>query len=146
MAIVRGLAGLILGIGYGLLAGALIFLWVSLTSDGPGPMIPDNYGWGRMVAMYTALMTGACGALVGLVVGLLGVGKARGGTIGGVAGLVIVISFLLSSLSGLSGFSRLSWPLWKEFLSVCLFFILVFPVGLMLTGVVVSVVARKLKV
>ena|SRR5215213_216401 len=142
MVIIRGLAGLILGIGYGLLAAALTFLLVSLTVDQPGPMIPDNYGWGRMVTMYIALVTGVLGALVGLVVGLSGVGKTRGGMIGGVLGLVIIIFFLLSSLPGLSG---LSWPMWKELLSICLFLFLLFPVGLTLTGIVVSVVARQLK-
>ena len=140
--IIRALAGLVLGIGYGLLAGALTFLLFTLTADRPGPMIPDYYGWGRMVTMYTALITGVCGAFLGLVVGLAGVSKVRGGMIGAALGLVVLLPFLLGSWPGLS---RLSLSLWKEFLKASFFLFLFFPLGLALTGIVVSVVARRLK-
>jgi len=140
--IIRGLAGLILGLGYGLLAGALTYLVYFVTVDSPGPMIPDNYGWAKLVAVYATVICGVCGALVGLVVGLSGVGKARAAMIGSALGLVVSLPFLFSSWN--AG-ARLSGPLWKEFFSALLFLFLLFPVGLTLTGIVVSVVGRKLK-
>jgi hypothetical protein len=51
--IIRGLTGLILGSCYGNLVGAVIFLLSLLAS--PGPMIPDNDGWGRMVLTYATI-------------------------------------------------------------------------------------------
>lgn len=140
--LIRGLAGLVLGIGYGLLAGALTFLLFSLTVHSPGPMIPDNYGWARAVIRYVTLITGVAGALVGLVVGLSGVNKTRGGMIGSAPGVVIIGLFLLSSLPGSA---TLSGAQWKELLGAFLFLFLLFPTGLTLTGIAVSVVARKLK-
>ena len=141
MIIVRGLAGLILGIGYGVVAGGLAFLLFAFTIDVPGPMIPDNYGWARIATVATALIAGVCGALVGLVVGLSGVEKTRAGMIGGAFGLMILTTFLLSPWADFAG---LSWSVWKEFLGVCLFLLLLFPIGLTLTGIVVSVVTHKL--
>jgi hypothetical protein len=140
--IFRGLAGLILGATYGLVAGALTFLVFLFTSDNPGPMIPNNNEWGRIVVLCFALIAGGCGSLVGLVVGLSGVSRGRGGMIGAAVGLVLCLILLLSSWDGLT---RLSWPLLREFLSVWILFLLVFPVGLGLTGMVVSIIVSKLR-
>jgi hypothetical protein len=142
--ILRGLVGLIVGVGYGLIVGALTFLLFRLTSDPahPGPMIPDNNAWGQIVTVYAALIAGGCGALVGLVVSLSGASKVRGGMIGVAVGLLPFVYFLSDSWAGLT---QLSWPQSRELLTASVFFLLFFPVGLGLTGMVVSIIAGKLK-
>lgn len=137
--VLKGLAGVGIGLGYGLLAGALVFLSVQLTD--PGPMIPDNHGWGLLVMVYVSFIAGVCGALVGLVVGLSGMNKQRGAMMGAAMGLMLCLPWFVQSCSGLS---TLSWPLHRDFFLAMFFFLLVFPVGLASTGIVVSIVTRKL--
>ena len=140
--ILRGLAGLILGIGYGLLVGAIIWLLIRLTAENPGPMIPDNNGWGEMLMWYVTLLTGGCGALVGLGVGSSGGNKIAGGVIGVIVGLIPLVYFLSGSAVGLT---KLSVPEWLQLLTVLVLFLLILPVGLGVTGMVVSMIASKLK-
>jgi hypothetical protein len=97
--ILRGLAGLIIGIGYGILMGALTFLMWRITHDPayPGPMIPDDNGW-RLIATISATATaGVCGALVGLLVSLTSARKGRGGVMGLAVGVVVLLVVFLHS-------------------------------------------------
>jgi hypothetical protein len=79
MAIVRAALGALIGIGYGLLVGAVTFQLMQLTYDPryPGAMIPDAAGWARLTAFFAAVMTGFFGALVGIVVGVARAGATR---------------------------------------------------------------------
>ena len=140
--ILRGLAGLLVGSGYGLVVGTVTFFLVWLTSNRPGPMIPDNTGWGELVLTYATFSAGLCGAVVGLVVGLTGAGKVRATIIGGAIGLMIFSFFMLEPLRGLT---ELSWPMWKEFLKLFVTLLLFLPIGLGLTGRFVSMIARNSK-
>ena len=139
--IVKGLAGLLVGIGYGIFVGALIFLIIRFTSD-PGPMIPDNNGWGQMVLTYATFTAGVCGALVGLVVGLSGANKVRGGIIGSVIGLLVL---LYLSRDSWTGGTKLSSTQWQELFGISVLLLLFMPIGLGLTGIVVSIIVGKSK-
>lgn len=138
----RGLAGLLVGSGYGLVVGAITFLLFWVTSDSPGPMIPDNTGWGELVVTYGTFIAGVFGAVVGLVVGLSGVSKVRAIIIGAAIGLVILLYFMREPLVGLT---ELPWPQWKEFLKIFVALLLFLPIGLGLTGMFVSMIAGKSK-
>jgi hypothetical protein len=105
-------------------------------------MIPDNNGWGKMVVLYVTLLTVGCGALVGLVVGLSGVNKTPGGVIGIIVGLMPLVYLLSGSAVGLTKWSGQEW---LQLSPVLVFFLLILPVGLGLTGMVVSMIVSKLK-
>ena len=119
---------------------ALIFLAIRVQGDG-GPMIPDNYGWGQMILYYTTLIATSSGAIVGLVVSLSGVNKIGGAIIGLVVGLGVLIYIFWGT------WTRLNFDLW----SILLIFVLLticfvlFPVGLALTGMLVSLGSIRLK-
>jgi hypothetical protein len=140
--ILRGLAGLLVGIGYGLIFGALTFLVFRLTGNAahPGPMIPDNNAWLEIVIVAVTVVGAGCGALVGLIVSLFGVSKVRGTVIGTTVGLIPFLYFLSESWVAPT---KLSWPDARDLLVVSVFFLLFWPVGLGLTGMVVSILASK---
>ena len=142
--VLKGLLGLIVGSGYGLIVGALAFLSWRLLDDPahPGPMIPDRNGWAQLVTVFATVIAGVCGALVGMVVGLSGANKVRAGTIGGGVGLVL---FLLFSANLSSGLTNLSWREWQALLGVSFIFLLFLPIGLGLTGIAASIVVGKFR-
>jgi hypothetical protein len=123
--ILKGLVGLLIGVGYGVLAGAAILLLGRLEPDTsyPGPLIPDANEMRGLLTFVLAAVVGLCGALSGLAVGLTGAGKAKAGVIGFGIGLVAL------SVGGLAAAS------WREWLTL--------PVGLSLVGVAVSAVTGK---
>jgi len=91
--VLRGIISVVLGVCYGLFCGALTFLIWRLTHDPayPGPMIPDQNGWGRFVTLATAVITGFCAAVVAWIVAISGVSASRGGAIGFVFGLGVFL-------------------------------------------------------
>ena len=133
--------GVILGALYGLLIGAVTALLWRLTHDPayPGAMIPDNNGWGRLVTFFATVIAGGCGIIVGLIVSLSGANKARGGMIGVTVGGIVFLLLLASSLSSLR---HQSWREWQNFMTIHLLFL---PIGLGLTGMLVSIVISQLK-
>jgi hypothetical protein len=141
MILLRGIAGLIIGIAYGGLMAALIFLAIRVQGDAPGPMIPDNYGWGQMVLYMITLIATSSGAMVGLVVSLSGLNKIGGAVMGLVVGLGVLIYLFWGTWTGLN------FELWSILLIVVLLTIcfVLFPVGLALTGMLVSLVSIRLK-
>lgn len=143
MIIIRGLAGLIIGAGYGLVVGGLVFLLFRIVSDpsNPGPMIPDEQGWGRMIVTIATVSGLIGGALVGLVVSVSGVRKSIGAIVGLLAGLGVLVYWFWGSGH------RLDFT-WSSLLFLALLFaicFLIFPMGLAITGVLVSVVSGRLK-
>ena len=139
-----GLAGVGIGLSYGLLVGASAFVWWQVSSllTDPGPMIPDNHGWGLVVVIFATLIAGVCGAIVGLVVGLSGTNKQRGAMMGAAMGLMVYLPFFVESCTG--GLPKLSWPMWRDFLLASFMLLLIFPFGLALTGILASIATRKL--
>ncbi|HJX90336.1 MAG TPA: hypothetical protein VJ372_07565, partial [Pyrinomonadaceae bacterium] len=67
--ILRGLIGVILGVTYGGLVGVLMFLrtHIGLDRDHPGALIPNAIEMAWLVTVMSGVITGICGALVGLV-------------------------------------------------------------------------------
>ena len=141
--IFRALAGLLLGIGYAVCIGAITFLLFSLTPDSAGWMIPNynDIGAKVLLTIYVVLFAAACGVVVGLLVGLSGVGKAGGGIIGGVIGSGVFLYVMRDLWSALT----MPTSLHRDLLTVLIFFLLGWPVGLALTGIAVSSAAGKLK-
>jgi hypothetical protein len=142
MIILRGVVGLIIGIGYGLLIGALVFLFCRIVSDPahPGPMIPNENEWGRLLVTMATVSASIGGALVGLIVSLSAASKMRGTAIGFIAGLGILVYWFWGSWTrvDLSLFGLLFILL---ILTVCF---LLFPIGLAVTGALVSHVCERL--
>jgi len=149
MAIVRAIVGVLVGIGYGLLVGAITFRLMQLTYDPryPGAMIPDAAGWARIVTFFAAVITGFFGALVGLVVGVARADATRGAVIGVSVGLGL---FLVLTVSDFSGYwnSLLKNPsqVWSILLIHIAIFFVAFVLGLPVVGLVTGFINSKLKV
>ena len=147
MIVARGLVGVIIGIAYGLLIGLLTFVQWRLTHDPayPGPLIPDNNAWGRLVVEVTTIVVSFCGGLAGALVGAIEVDKTKGALLGGLIGLVVFLLLLLGELV-LGGNGILANPLKylaKEFVNQLIVF-LIFPVGLGVVGLVTASSVGKL--
>ena len=125
--ILKGLVGLLIGVGYGVLAGVVITFLGRFEHDTqyPGPLIPDANEWRRLVAHILIVVVGVCGVLVGVAAGLTSAGKVKAGVIGFSVGLAAL------SAGGLAAAS------WREWLTL--------PVGLSLMGVIVSAVTGKMR-
>ena len=94
----------------------------------------------RSLIVAVTVVGAGCGALVGLIVSLFGVSKVRGAVIGTTVGLIPFLYFLSDSWVAPTKFS---WPDARDLLVVSVFFLLFWPVGLGLTGMVVSILASK---
>jgi len=136
--ILRGLIGVILGLIYGGLVGVLMFLLTRIGLDRahPGPLIPNAIEMAWFITVMSGVITGVSGALVGLVVGLSGVDKAKAAGIGFSIGLLV---FALLSINSWS--ARVLFNIsWENLLTL-----LTLPIGLALMSVLVAVVAARLK-
>jgi hypothetical protein len=142
--IVRGILGVLVGLGYGVLVGAVIFLLDRIFGDPGLDLMLDRDKIARALILLAMTVTGGAGALVGLVVGLSGIGKLRAALTGFCVGTLVLIVVLLKT-----------WPQWTEpgnellrfFSFLLLLFsvlITVLPIGLSATGVMASVVAGKI--
>jgi hypothetical protein len=94
-----------------------------------------------MVTFFATVITAACGALVGLIVGLSGAKKRLAGMIGAGVGLLLFLPFMADSCSAVAKFS---WPMWRDFLLASFMLFLIFPFGLALAGLAVSTITSKL--
>jgi|SRR6201988_45991 len=136
--ILRGLLGVFIGVSYGGLVGVLMFLLTRIGLDRahPGPLIPNAIEMAWFVTVMSGVITGVAGVLVGLVVGLSGVDKAKAAGIGFSIGLLV---FALLSINSWS--ARVLFNIsWENLLTL-----LTLPIGLALMSVLVAVVAARLK-
>jgi predicted branched-subunit amino acid permease len=140
--IFRGLLGVVIGLLYGAVIGTLTFVWWRLTHDPahPGPMIPDENGWGRLVTFFATVFASFFGALVGVIVGLTRVNQTRGLLIGGAFGLIIFVFLVIDQSRGIPTSQRY----WTELLTALVVYFVMVPIGLGLTGLATSAIARKL--
>jgi hypothetical protein len=137
--IIRGLAGVIIGIAYGVLVSALVFMLTrpDLVEPGSGLMImldPAALAW--FGVWISGIIAGLSAAVVGLVVGLAHLGKSKAAIMGCVTGLLVLGFFSINFGSG--GLPNALHE-WIELLVT----LAIMPVGLALTGMVVAIVGDK---
>lgn len=132
-----------MGCSYGVLVGASLFLYWRLTNDPryPGPMIPDNNAMARLITFFATVITGLCGALVGTVVGFFGFSKIYAALIGAALGLVLFVLLLEDTWTDPTAIPTLGWP---TVLAQAGVVFLMFPIGLALIGLVVSIIAGRM--
>ena len=138
--LLRGIFGVMIGVGYGVLLGALTFLYSHIGRDPayPGPMIPNENEWAQIVTIMALILFGTCGALTGLIVGISSVGKARAGTIGFGIGFLVLALLSVNSWSALARGSALEW-------FNLLIGLIILPGGLTITSVLVSAAVSRLE-
>lgn len=147
MILIRALIGVIVGVAYGLLVGAITWLQWRLTHDPryPGPLIPDNNEWGRLVTFFTTVVVSFCGGLAGAVVGATQVNKRRGALLGGLIGLTFFLLFTVLNLAASGNALLTNHPYFLNFLKSEALHFLTFPIGLALVGVVTAFITGMLK-
>ena len=99
--ILRALAGVLIGVVYGLLVGVVVYplTHMGLDYEHPGPLIiVDPISMARFTTVMSAFLTGFCAAVLGLITGLTGVRKTKAATIGFFSGLIIFFLLVLFSL------------------------------------------------
>ena len=133
----RVLVGVFVGLGYGVLVGGVMFLLDDPSQ--PGPLMLDYRELLRFLTLLAMIISGSAGALVGSVVALLMVGKIKAGMIGFSIGLVVIAGVLLTMLM----YADVPW--YDHGAVFLMFFVLMimFPVGLALTGMTASAMAGK---
>jgi hypothetical protein len=139
--IIRGLAGVVIGIAYGALVSALVFLLTrpDLVKPGSGLMImldPAALAW--FGVWLSGITAGVCAVVVGLIVGIAGMGKSKAATTGFLTGLLVF--GLISVTLGSPGLPK-TLHQWMEILVT----IALLPIGLALTGMVVAILGDKLR-
>ncbi len=146
--ILRAIVGVVIGIGYGYLVGAITLRLLLLTFDPryPGPMIPDKNGWARFTALMVTVVTSVCASLAGITIGLTGANAVRGAVIGGSFGagffLMFTVLEVTNSWSWLMREPAQAWPMLLRNAKAS-FVILV--VGLPLVGLITGFITSKLK-
>jgi hypothetical protein len=139
----RVLAGIGVGLGYGVVVGGVIFLidFITGDSDHSAGLMIDPKAIFRALLLLAMTVTGTAGAVVGLMVTVLRTGKTKAAMIGFGVGLLL-----------LSGIVVKIWPQldlspYRFGFGLSLLFLLVLiialPVGLAAAGVTASVIAGR---
>lgn len=137
--ILRGIAGIIIGIAYGFLVSVVVFLLTRNVFDdtNSSPMFGDPVALRWVATVLSGLIAGGCAALVGLVVGLAGLNKTKAAITGFVTGLLALGLVYINSLSGPPPTSLHDW--------IGLFVtIAILPIGVALTGMVAAIVTPRM--
>ena len=148
MKLLRALVGLLIGIGYGWVIGAITLRLLRLTFDPryPGPMIPDKNGWAMFTAFVVTVITAFCAALAGIAVGLARANALRGAVIGAGVGAGFFLLFTLLNVIGYWGWLMREpahvWPLLLRDVGATF---VVLPLGLPLVGLITGLITSKLK-
>ena len=109
------------------------------SGDPPVDLMLDSQKIFRFLILLAIIITGSAGALVGLMVTLLRVGKIKAGMLGFGIGLLVLAGVLLTMLM----YADVPW--YDHGAVFLMFFVLMimFPVGLALTGMTASAMAGK---
>jgi hypothetical protein len=139
--LLRGLIGLLIGSCYGVLIWKITSYtnMIGVDPAHPGPLIPDQVGMARLLAFLAGLLTGGCGAVAGLVVGLAALKPRKAAWVAGSIGLLVQLLLMLPSLDS----SVFRAP--RFFLREQLFGLVLLPLGVGAVGLLVSVVVNRLK-
>jgi hypothetical protein len=143
--IFKTLLGVVVGLGYGVLIGGSVLLIGVMAGDPPVDLMLDYRAILRTLILVVTVICGSAGALVGLLVTLVGADKVKARTIGFGLGWVILAGLvftiwpqLKNELSGVA-----SWTHVTFLFSIFLVLFIVFPVGLAATGVTIVRVSGK---
>src|SRR4030095_7287548 len=139
--LLRGLIGLLIGSSYGVLIWKITSYtnMIGVDPAHPGPLIPDQVGMARLLAFLAGAITGICGAVSGLIVGLAGFNQRKAGWVGGGIGLLAEALLTLPSLD--SSVFRAPGLFLRDLFSLSL----MLPVGVGVVGLLVSVVVNRFK-
>src|SRR5689334_1598815 len=137
--LLRGLAGIIIGVAYGFLVGLVVFLLTRIglkeQTETAGMIMFDPRALAWLATLLAGTIAGVCAAVAGLIVSLALMGKRKAAITGLITGLLPIIFLFLAFWT-----NPRSWRDWIDFLVM----IAILPVGVALMGVVVSIVAEKL--
>jgi hypothetical protein len=136
--LIRGVAGLIIGVAYGFLVSLVVFLLTRIgLEDKPnaGLIMLDARAMAFFATVLSGIIAGVCAAIVGLIVSLALMGKRKAAITGLITGLIPIVI-----LSGPMLYRHSSWRDWIDLLVM----VVVLPVGLTLMGMLVSIVAERL--
>jgi hypothetical protein len=136
--LIRGVAGLIIGVAYGFLVSLVVFLLTRIgLEDKPnaGLIMLDARAMAFFATVLSGIIAGVCAAIVGLIVSLALMGKRKAAITGLITGLIPIVI-----LSGPMLYRHNSWRDWIDLLVM----VVVLPVGLTLMGMLVSIVAERL--
>ena len=138
--VLRGAAGVLIGVFYGLLVYVLVYplTHIGLDYEHPGPLIPDAVGWADLDTAIAGLIAGVAGALVGLIVGLVGPRRLIAAIIGFSGGLVVLALITVPFQQSIIPKSR------RDAISLLVTVILL-PVGLSLMSMLVAGVANLIR-
>lgn len=140
---IRVLAGIGVGLGYGVLVGAVIFVidFITGDSDHSAGLMIDPKAIFRALLLLAMTVTGTAGAVVGLMVSVLRAGKTKAAIIGFGVGLLLLSGIVVKIWPQLDLFpNRSEFGLSLLFLLVL---IIALPVGLAVTGATASVMAGR---
>ena len=137
--LLRGLIGLLIGSSYGVLIWKITSYtnMIGVDPAHPGPLIPDQVGMARLLAFLAGAITGICGAVSGLIVGLAGFNQRKAVWVGGGIGLLAEALLTLPSLD--SSVFRAPRLFLRDLFSLSL----MLPVGVGVVGLLVSVVVNR---
>jgi hypothetical protein len=105
----------------------------------PGPLIPNQVEMARLLAFFAGVITGTCGAVSGLIVGLVRFNPKKAAWVGGSIGLLALALLAFPFLDN----SIFRAP--RLFLQGILFESLLLPVGVAVVSVLVSLVVSKIR-
>jgi hypothetical protein len=137
--IIRGLAGILIGVAYGFLVSVVVFLLtrIDLDETHSSATFGDPVALAWFATVISGLIAGVCAALVGLVVGIAGLGRSKGALIGFLTGLLALGLLSINSWSAPLPTSLHDW--------IALFVaITILPIGVAVIGMVVAIVADRL--
>ena len=145
MLISKILLGVVVGLGYGVLVGGLVFL-IGLMAGGPPVDLMLDYGKiVRFLVLLVTIICGSAGALVGVAVTLLRVDKIKARTIGFSFGCVILAGIVFTIWAQvkneLSAINSLVQVVFLLLFFLVLF--IMFPIGLAATGATAVRISNK---
>ena len=138
--ILRGAAGVLVGMFYGLLVYVLVYplAHIGLDYEHPGPLIPNAVEFADLATAMAGLIAGAAGALVGFIVGLVGPRRVNAAIIGFIGGLVVIALLTVLTQQSIIPTSR------RDAIGL-LETLIVLPVGLSLMSILVAGVANLIR-
>jgi len=136
--IIRGVAGVVIGIVYGCLVGVAVFLLVrpDLQQHGSGLILIDPVAMGWFLVGGAAVVAGTTAGLAGLIVGLARLSKGKAAAIGFLIGLLpLVLTYVAFGPPGVPN----SVPDWMDLFVTTA----IQPVGVAFTAIVVAIVVHR---